>query len=308
MTLLWIPAVLAGLGVAVVGSNQTLRAARSLAVRLGLPPFFIGMTVVAFGTDLPEIANSITSSATGHGDINVGDSVGSVVTQLTLVAGLLCFVGSMTIDRVTVAVAGLTTIVALLVGAMLLADGELGRVDGLTLLAFWVVGTFAVHRVETPAITVQRELFARKTLILLRDLSIGLAAVAFGAVIVVFGFTELAAYLGVPEYASSFLVLSIGTSLPELVIDGMALRKGENHIAVGDLVGSSFVDATISLGIGPALFPIVVSSGATRGSLIATFIVALAVGFLLFRSRHTRLSAPVFLALYALTYILVIAP
>lgn len=308
MILLWIPAVLAGLGVAIVGSHQTLGAARSLAVRLGLPPFFIGMTVVAFGTDLPEIANSITSSATGHGDVNVGDSVGSVVTQLTLVAGLLCLIGSMTIDRVTVAVAGLTTIIALLVGAMLLDDGQLSRIDGLVLLAFWLVGTLAVHRVDTPPVTIQRELFARKTLIAIRDLCIGLSAVAFGAVIVVFGFTELAAYFGVPEYASSFLVLSIGTSLPELVIDGMALRKGENHIAVGDLVGSSFVDATISLGIGPALFPIVVSSGAARGSLIAAFVVTLAIGLLLVRSKHSRISAPFFLGLYALTYVLVIAP
>lgn len=308
MTLLWIPGVLAGLALALVGSNQTLNSARALAVRLGLPPFFIGMTIVAFGTDLPEIANSITASATGHGDINVGDSVGSVVTQLTLVAGLLCFVGSMKIDRVTVGVAGLVTVLSLLVGAMLLSDGSLSRTDGLTLLAFWAVGTAAVHRVDRPPIVEQHELFTRKTLLLLRDLSIGLAAVGFGAVVVVLGFTELAAYLGVPEYASSFLVLSIGTSLPELVVDGMALRKGENHIAVGDLVGSSFVDATVSLGIGPALFPVLVSAEAARGSLVASIVCALAIGLLLMRSRHTKVSAPLFLGLYALTYVLVIAP
>jgi len=91
MILFWILAAVAGLSLAVWSSGRTLDSAVSLARRLGLSPFIIGMTIIAIGGDLPEIANSITASAQGHGDLNVGDSIGSVVTQLTLVAGLLCF-------------------------------------------------------------------------------------------------------------------------------------------------------------------------------------------------------------------------
>lgn len=295
-----------GLALALFGSHQTLNAAQSLARKLGMSPFLIGMTVVAFGTDLPEMANSITASATDHGDINVGDSIGSVVTQITLVLGILCFLGVVKTDRRMVAVAGFVTVIAVLVGAMLLDDGELSRFDGLTLLAFWLVGTLAVQQgahIEAPE---QHQLFATGTLSLFRDLVVGLAAVALGSVIVVLGFTEVAEALKVPEYATSFLVLSLGTSLPELFIDGSAIRRGNSGLALGDIVGSSFVDATISLGIGPTLFPVAISGSAANGSLLAAAIVAAAIIFLLARKRHDRRSGAVLILLYVAAYLVVI--
>ena len=111
--------MLVGLGLTVVASQRTLDAAQSMARSLGLSPFLVGMTVVALGTDLPEIANSITASATGHGDVNVGDSIGSSVTQITLVLGLLCLFNRVPTERRFVAVAGPTTVVAVLLGALL---------------------------------------------------------------------------------------------------------------------------------------------------------------------------------------------
>lgn len=306
MTLLWIPALFVGLGIALLGSRQTLDAATALAAKLGMSPFIIGMTVVAFGTDLPEIANSITASATDHGDINVGDSIGSVVTQITLVLAILCFLGTIRVEKRVVAVAGLVTVVAVLVGALLLDDGQLSRSDGLVLLSFWLVGTLAVQRVAHVVTAKQRELFGRSVFALLRDLIVGLGAVALGAVLVVLGFTELADQFGVPEYASSFLILSLGTSLPELFIDGRAIRQGDSQLALGDIVGSSFVDATISLGIGPTLFPVAVSSSAAAGSLIAAGVVAIAIAFLLFRSDHDRRSGVALLVLYAFSYAVIV--
>lgn len=306
MAILWIPAVLAALAVALLGSRQTLRAAQALAKRLGLSPFVIGMTVVAFGTDLPEIANSIIASGTGHGDINVGDSIGSVMTQMTLVLAILCLVRPIPRDRRHIASAGLVTVLSILVGAMLLSDGHLARFDGFTLLAFWLVGTLAVQRVGHVEVQTQDELFTRGLFALLRDLFVGLAAVAGGSVVVVLGFTELADFFGVPEYASSFLILSIGTSLPELFIDSAALREGESQLAMGDIVGSSFVDATISLGIGPALFPVAVSSSAAIGSLVTAAIVGAAILLLLARKVHDRRSAIVLFALYAVAYSVIV--
>lgn len=142
---------------------------------------------------------------------------------------------------------------------------------------------------------------------LLRDLTVGLGAVAIGAVLVVLGFTELAAWFGVPEYASSFLVLSLGTSLPELFIDGRAIRKGDTQLALGDIVGSSFVDATVSLGIGPTLFPVAVSASTVTGSLIAAVVVGLAIALLVLRTEHDRKSGFFLLALYAVSYAVLIA-
>jgi len=302
MAFLWIPAVIAALGLAILGSRQTLQAAQALATRLGMSPFLIGMTVVSFGTDLPEIANSITASATGHGDINVGDSIGSVVTQMTLVLAILCLIAPVARERRQVGVAGLVTVLSILVGAMLLTDGRLSRTDGFTLLAFWLVGTLAIQRLGHIETAKQHELFTRGTMSLVRDLFVGIAAVAGGSVVVVLGFTELADWLGVPEYASSFLILSLGTSLPELFIDGTALRRGDAQLAMGDIVGSSFVDATVSLGIGPALFPVAISSSAAGGSLLAAAIVGATILFLLTREVHDRRSAIPLVALYVVAY------
>jgi len=93
ISLLWIAAISIGLTVTIGGSRSAVIDATKLAAGNRLPPFFVGMTLLAIGTDLPEIANSIVASYTNHGDINVGDSVGSAATQLTLVLGLLPFTG-----------------------------------------------------------------------------------------------------------------------------------------------------------------------------------------------------------------------
>ncbi len=303
----WGLAVIGGLALTIFSSQKTLDSAQTVALRLGLSPFIIGMTVVAIGTDLPEIANSITASYTGHGDINVGDSIGSVVTQITLVLGILCFVTTIKAERRFVGAAGSATLFALLVGAVLLDDDNLSRTDGLILISCWVLGTIAVQKSGHVVAARQERLFDRGLWISARGLAVGLGGVAVGATIAVRGFTEIASTLDVPEYAISFLVLSLGTSLPELVLDAKALRRGETSLAMGDIVGSSFVDATLSLGIGPALFPTVVSSSAQRGSLIAFGVVAAAVYLLISRESHGRLSGLVLIGLYGVGYAVILA-
>jgi len=108
-----------------------------------------------------------------------------------------------------------------------------------------------------------------------------LAAVGLFAVGVVESFLQLAERFGVPEFLGSFIVLSIGTSLPELFVDWNAIRNDASSMAVGDVFGSSFVDATLSVGIGPAVFATVVSTSvlpgvvlAAVGIVVATVVVA----------------------------------
>jgi cation:H+ antiporter len=91
--MLWLVAVVSGLTITVLGSREAASDATQLARCTRLPPFFVGMTLLALGTDFPEIANSVVASFKDNGDVNVGDSVGSAATQLTLILGLLPFVG-----------------------------------------------------------------------------------------------------------------------------------------------------------------------------------------------------------------------
>ena len=96
--------------------------------------------------DLPEIANSIIASATGHGEINVGDSVGSAVTQATVVLGLLCLTGQLVSPRRFVITTGSLTVLALMVGAVLMNDNKLSHTDGALLVGIWITGTLIIQK------------------------------------------------------------------------------------------------------------------------------------------------------------------
>ena len=107
-----IAATAIGFLVAVLASRRAVTTTTQLAAGTRIPRFVIGFTLLAIGTDLPEIANSIVSSISGHGDLNVGDSVGSAATQITLVLGLLPLLGGVTfaISRRRFARAGVASI------------------------------------------------------------------------------------------------------------------------------------------------------------------------------------------------------
>lgn len=306
MIAIWLTVLIVGLWASNAGSRRVVTAGERLAMRFGLSPFMIGLTIIAIGTDMPEIATSISASASDHGDLVVGDSVGSTVTQITLVAGLLCLYRPMRAERRTVLWTGAMIVSALIIGAAVLNDQELGRVDGGLLVLFWLVGTYTVHAYAREPRSRQPELFSTTLASDVGQLTMALTAVAVGAMAVVLAFVEIADMLGVPEYLSSFFVLSIGTSLPELLVDGRALRDGQGALALGDLLGSSLVDATLSLGVGPLLFPVSVSASTAGGSLVAAGVVAGAVVVLARRQVHRRASGTALLGLYAIGFVLLL--
>lgn len=283
---LWLALLVLGVLTTSVASRRAVRSAVGVAEVLKVSPALVGLTVVAIGTDLPEIANSLVTSATDHGDINVGDSLGSAVTQMTLTLALLCLAAGPAGKRITtnrnfVVAVGTAAVFAAFVVRLLVDDGDLSRVDGLILIVMWLGGTLLLGQGELRP----RQRFGRD-----RPRGVGrelagalgwLGGVGAGAVIVVESFLRIAEILGVPEFIGSFIALSIGTSLPELFVDWTAIRRGASSMAVGDIFGSSFVDCTLSVGIGPAVFGVAVSSAvftgtvvAAAGMLVATIIVA----------------------------------
>lgn len=300
MAAVWFLGVAAGLLLAIRASRHALDAAVSLGEKLGLSRFVIGVTIVAVGTDLPEMANSVIASATNNGDVNIGNSVGSVVTQITIVLGVLCFLkGLVTTKRFAVTV-GALTVLSLLMGAFFVSDGYFGRQEAGLLIATWIAGTFIIQRPTGREEPVDEQ--SAGTFSLVRRTAGSLILVVVGATIAVESFTRAAETLGVPEFLLSFFVLAAGTSLPELVIDYRALRKGEGALAMGDLLGSSFIDATLSPALGPLLFPHALSSGLERGSLAAALVVTAVTALLVFRPRPTRWTGFWLILLYLALY------
>ena len=308
MTALWILAGIIGLVIALAASRRAVHHATALAFGSRLPPFIIGVGLLAIGTDLPEIANSIIASLRDQGDLNVSDSIGSAATQLTLVLGLLpLVVGGFPVGRRRVRVIGALTVLALGFGIILVANGELSRLDGGLLVAAWVAASAAIWRfaprASDPVLPVPATRKARHV-----SLALGaLMLVGGGAWLTIEALIRVADLIGVPVYVVGFLGASLGTSLPELMVDVTALRSGQRDLAIGDVFGSSLIDATLSIGIGPLIAPTAVSAGlAVRGGLAALAAAAIVTLVLGIRRRHSRLTGALLLALYVGLYVVVL--
>jgi cation:H+ antiporter len=298
-----------GLAVAVVASSKAVDYTRALAAALGAPSFVVGVVLVSIGTDLPEIANSIAAHLEGEGDVNVGDSVGSVLTQYTLVLGLFPLVMRVVpIGRRQAGSVTLMTMGGLALTIVFVSNGWLGRGEGLVLVCAWAFFTWLVVRIvpgeghdEPPQVRYTGHL--RQALIVLATLGF----VGFGATVSVRALVEMAELAGLPEFAIAFFGASIGTSAPEIVVDLTALARGAPGIAIGDALGSSLVDSTLSIGIGPLVAPAEVTPRlAVVGSVYALGSVAVVGSLLVLRRRHDRASGALFVALYLLAYVVLI--
>ncbi len=301
-----IVAIAAGFAVTVFASRRAVTNAADLAAGTRIPPFAIGITLLAIGTDLPEIVNSIIASLSGHGDINVGDSVGSAATQATLVLGLLPILGgALVVGRRRIATIGGVTVGALLFGAFLMLDGRISRWDAALLLVTWVAGSALAWRnlpsTAEPSLPVVSDNSVRRASIVLGSLVV----VMVGAGTALWGLTKVAEVLGAPEYLIAFFVASIGTSLPELSVGLSAIRRRQVDLAVGNALGSSFADATISIGIGPTIAPIAVTTSlVVPGSIAAAVVIAAVVLLLSIRKRHDWATGMALIALYLAFYAL----
>ena len=310
MIALWILLFVLGLALAILASSPAVTYARALAASLGAPAFLVGVVLVAIGTDLPEIANSVSAHIQGKGDVNVGDSVGSTLTQYTLVLGIFpVIVAVVAISRLQVSLLGLMTIAGLGLTIVFVADGWLARWEGGVLVLAWLVFTILLIRLlppsepeEPPPVRFERR--SGQVLIVLG----ALVVVGGSAFFAVFALIRIAEIAGVPEFLIAFFGASFGTSAPELIVVVTALLRGAPAIALGDALGSSFLDATLSIGSGPIVNPAEVSA---RSSILASVYslsaIAVVTVVLAARRRHDRRSGALLLALYLAAYVVVIA-
>ncbi len=294
---------MAGLVLAMLASRRAVVHVSALAAGSRIPPFFFGITLVAIGTDLPEMANSVAAAVSGHGDINVGDSVGSVATQITLILGLLALIaGGLQVKKAQVTLVGGVTILSLAMGAVLLADGHLSRSDSLVLILAWLMASVAMWRqgsLQSPSL----EKPTRSKLYHGAAFFCYLTIVGLGATLAVTAFVKVSALLSVPEYLISFFAASIGTSLPELFVDVSAVRQGHHQLAIGGIFGASLVDSTLSLAIGPLVVPTFVTADfALRGSAVAAIAVLAATLLLGLTGKLSRKTGLALLLVYAAVY------
>ncbi len=286
-----------------------------IATALRISPLVIGLILVSIGTDLPEIVNSITSSAIGHGDINVGDSLGSALTQMTLILGLLPFLaGDLRVKKREVLVIGACEVLALILTVSMAEKGYFTRINALFLMAIWIVLIFLAKTVigkndeekkwAMPSANGRlRQNFFDWIIAIL-----GFVGVAIGSYAVVQSVIMLSASFNIAEYLVSFFIVAIGTSLPELVVTISALRRKEYALSIGNVIGSCLFDASFSVGIGLFFFPQAISGElATSTGLYAIFGSIFAILVLALNGKVDKKSGALFILVYLLSYSLMTA-
>jgi len=302
-------ALVVGIVVMTYSSDKAVDHSVKIASALRISPLMIGLVLVSIGTDLPEIVNSIISCAVGHADIELGDSLGSVLTQMTLVIGLLPFlVGKFKVKRKEILVIGACEILALILAVSIAEKGYFTRINALLLVASWPVFMLLIRSATTRNPKEKKHVEAHADEKRLRDFVIailGFIGVAVGAYVVIQSVFKLSAVFHVSEYIISFFVVAIGTSLPELAVEFMALRKKQYELAIGDAIGSCIVDASVSVGIGQVFFPQAVSGQtAMITGLYAIFGSIVVVLTLALREKVDKKAGALFILVYLLSYTL----
>ena len=312
--------ILLGIPIGIVmlyfGSDWMVKGGKGLALRLGVAPFVIGLTVLAFGSSAPECVTSIVSGDTPQ--IIIGNVVGSNIANIGLAIGLAAVVGPLAAKYSTMRFELIVMMLSAVLITVMAMTGAIGTVEGLILMVLLFVFIFAVYRLKKDdaegqeAYTSEVEEddgpeFMRKTSFQILLVIVGLVLLYFGARFFIDGAKELASMVGVSDMLIGLIVVAIGTSLPELCISVMAAYRGEADLAVSNIVGSNIFNAFFVLGVGASLstVPIVDSMMCFH---LPVMLIFSAVMFLMIRGRN-RIDRPmgaILVAMYA-AYIAVMA-
>jgi len=312
MPILEIARLIAGLSLIAYSSSKTVEYSSQIATAMRIPALLIGLFIVALGTDLPEIANSIYASYAGHGDINVGNILGSCLTQITLSFGLVAVLGGTIIaKRKNILVLGGCAVLAVLIATLMVIDGTLTQVDAALLIALYAALLFISNKYTVREIGGANvaEVYGTRSRILRTSfmLLLSLIGVTMGAIVIVDAVIGLSENIGIPEYFVSFFAIGIGTSLPELSVSLAGIRKKKFGIVVGNVLGSNIVDATLALGIGPLLFPTAISSGIIAPlAIFVVFASAVAVALFAWKEKIDKQMATLLILLYLISYLFIL--
>lgn len=297
------------------GAKWLVDGASRLSISLGVRPFVIGITIVAFGSSAPEAALAVSAVEAGTGEIVLGNIIGSNIANIGLVLGIAAMICPVVIIYSTlrkevwamVAVVVLITILAL--------DGGYSLLDGMFLILLNVTFVLLLYRslmLRPPPEKVRVDFgkaipYKYDRLVNLVSILVGLAVLLVGAQLIVDGSIELAAMLKVDELTIGLLLLALGTSLPELSITVTAACRKENDLLISNVLGSNIFNSLFVVGLAASMRPIDVPSAMLWFEF--PMMVALSVLLLIMirsRSMLERKEAMALLILYALYVVAVL--
>lgn len=292
--LLSIVLLLVGLGLVVYGSDILVDGASSIARKIGISEFVIGIIIVGFGTSCPELVVSVTGAIGGNSAVSLGNVIGSNVFNILMILGITAILSPIAItkDNKTKDIPILLCITIFF--CLIVLKGTINRLDAvlfLAIFAIYLLYNFKAGKAEAAAI--EEEVVEKNYGTFLSILMIvgGLAGLIFGGKLFVNNAVTLAHALGASDKFIAVTILAVGTSLPELMTCVVAAAKKKGQLALGNIVGSNVFNILLILGISGLIHPLDTSSFnyvdmvTLTASVLALFIFANA-------SKKSQLSKP----------------
>ena len=250
-----------GLIILIIGGNLLLKSAVSISLKFKIPKILIGLTVVSLATSAPELIMSLKSALIGSPDLAIANVVGSNIANLGLVLGLTILLSPIKISKDIYKVDWPIMIFSSFCFYVMISDSVINRSEGVILVSFLIITIFSLikHQKNTKEeIDLEVESvdsFIKSLIILI----VGGFFLYLGSEWFISGAIELASFFGVSERIIGITVVSIGTSVPELVTSMVAIYNKEKSISLGNLLGSNIFNVFAVLGITSIVTPLFVS-------------------------------------------------
>lgn len=255
--------VILSLALLYFGADFLVKGSSSLAMRLGVKPLVVGLTVVAFGTSMPELIVSINAALSGSPEISVGNVVGSNIFNIGVILGISAMIHPLRVNRQLLRLDMPVVLAATLLFTILFWDGRFGRIEGAFFLI--TVATYTVYNIrqsrkeivtqqvadEVAGIRMYKYWYTDVVFILA-----GLAVLIAGSDFLVKNAVIIARYLHMSEAVIGLTIVAAGTSMPELATSAVAAFKKNNDIAIGNIVGSNIFNLLCIMGVSSLIKPI----------------------------------------------------
>lgn len=301
-----------GIALLLKGADWLVDGSSSLAKKWGIPTLAIGLTVVAFGTSMPEMVVNIIAALGGKGDIAFGNIVGSNIVNLLFILGAVAVLTPLKVQNSTVwkeipfsLLAALVLFVFINVRPLDgIPFGSILRFQGIILMFFFCIYLYYVYELMKGKNLVDQKLDVKKhssSMITLLILG-GLLALFIGGKWTVDGAVALARLFGMSEYIISLTIVAIGTSLPELVTSLVAAYRKDVDLAVGNIVGSNIFNIFWILGLTAVIKPIVFPVSAFTDLVVLLISTILLFSFMFIGRRYVfeRWQGGIFMVMYVM--------
>lgn len=252
-----------GLIMLFIGAEGLVRGSSNLAIKIGIAPLVVGLTVVSFGTSAPELVVSLKAAISGNGSISLGNIIGSNIANIALILGVAALIRPLKVHA-NVIMREIPIMIAISVLLLiLLIDGDVGFIDGIILVGgliiYLVVNVILARKEKNAEVDAEfkdglKSKFGIPLSIVF--IIVGLGLLLFGANLFVQSAVVIAKIFNVSDAIIGLTIVAIGTSLPELITSVVAAYKKEADIAIGNVVGSNIFNILGILGITALVIPI----------------------------------------------------